>query len=62
MVVIDYDCGVKLVLLRGIRRGTPWTIRAVRIGSTHQHPFIYRGWVAIKTAWYGGNDPLSHKP
>jgi hypothetical protein len=60
---IDYACSKTLVLVRGINRSrATWTIRAAR--ATHQlsHPFTLIGPVAIRTAWFGGNNPLSHRP
>lgn len=63
MVVVDYYCGGPqgtLFLLRGIHRGATWKIRAARL--VHRYPYRYLGWVAVKTAWYGGNDPLSRRP
>jgi hypothetical protein len=61
--VIDYYCGKTLALVRGINRSrAAWTIRAARITHHLSHAYALVGWVPIKTAWYGGNDPLSHRP
>jgi hypothetical protein len=60
---IDYYCGRTLALIRGIDRSHPtWTIRAARITHRLSHPYALIGRVAIKTAWFGGNNPLSHHP
>lgn len=59
---IDYGCENKLSLVRGIDRTQPlWTIRAAR-GIRRRFRFKIIGRVAIKTAWYGGNNPLKHHP
>ena len=61
--VIDYYCGRSLALVRGIDRSrATWTIRAARITHKLSHPYALIGRVAIQTAWYGGNDPLSRRP
>jgi hypothetical protein len=61
--VIDYYCGRTLALIRGIGRSHPtWTIRAARITHRLSRPYRFIGRVAIKTAWFGGNNPLSHHP
>ena len=62
--VIDYYCGrTLLALIRGIDRSHPtWTIRAARITHRFSHPYKLIGRVAIETAWFGGNNPLSHHP
>jgi hypothetical protein len=60
---IDYYCVPSLALLRGIDRSHPtWTIRAARITHRLSHPYKLIGRVAIKTAWFGGSNPLSHHP
>ena len=60
---IDYYCGRTLALVRGIDRSHPaWTIRAARITNQLSHPYALIGRVTIKTAWLGGNNPLSHHP
>jgi len=61
--VIDYYCSNTLALVRGINRShATWTIRAARITHLLTHPYALVGRVAIQTAWYGGNNPLSHRP
>jgi hypothetical protein len=61
--VIDYYCSNTLALVRGINRTHPgWTIRAARMTHQLSHPYTLIGRVAIQTAWYGGNNPLSHRP
>ena len=61
--VIDYYCSKTLALVRGIDRSSAtWTIRAARITHELAHPYALIGRVAIQTAWYGGNNPLSHRP
>ena len=61
--VIDYDCSKTLALVRGINRsGATWTIRAARFTHQLSHPYTLIGPAAIQTAWYGGNNPLSHRP
>jgi hypothetical protein len=55
---IDYGCENKLSLVRGINRAEPlWTIRAARHVSHGRFPFKIVGRIAIRTAWFGGNDP-----
>jgi len=54
---INYSCSNDLVLVSGVDRSRPlWTIRAAR-GSSGATPYTITGRVAIKTAWFGGNDP-----
>lgn len=61
--VIDYYCSKTLALVRGVDRShATWTIRAARITHRLSQPYVLIGPVTIKTAWYGGNDPLSHRP
>jgi hypothetical protein len=61
--VIDYYCGQTLALVRGIDRShRTWTIRAARITKRLSRPYALIGRVSIKKAWFGGNDPLSHRP
>jgi hypothetical protein len=61
--VIDYYCGKTVALVRGVNRThTDWTIRAARITHQLSHPYALIGWVPIKTAWFGGNNPLSSRP
>lgn len=61
--VIDYYCGTTLALVRGIDRShATWTIRAARITHQLSRPYRLVGRVAIQTAWFGGNNPLSHRP
>jgi hypothetical protein len=61
--VVDYYCSRRLALVRGIDRRHPtWTIRAARINHNLSHPYTLIGRVAIGTAWFGGNNPLSHHP
>lgn len=61
--VIDYYCSSKLALVRGIDRSHPtWTIRAARINHNLSDPYTLIGRVAIRTAWFGGNNPLSRHP
>jgi hypothetical protein len=61
--VIDYYCGRALALVRGIDRShQPWTIRAARITHQLSHPYALVGRVPIRTAWFGGNNPLSRRP
>jgi hypothetical protein len=60
---IDYYCGKTLALVRGINRSrATWTIRAARVTHRLSHPYTLIGRVAIQTAWYGGNNPLAHRP
>jgi hypothetical protein len=61
--VIDYYCRRTLALLRGIDRShRTWTIRTARITHQLAHPYHLIGRVAIRTAWFGGNNPLSRHP
>jgi hypothetical protein len=61
--IVDYYCSRRLALVRGIDRRHPtWTIRAARINHNLSHPYTLIGRVAIGTAWFGGNNPLSHHP
>ncbi len=61
--VIDYYCGRNLALVRGINRShATWTIRAARITHHLSHFYALIGPVAIQMAWYGGNNPLLHRP
>ena len=58
--VVDYYCSGTLALVRGIDRShRVWTIRAARITHRPAHPYALLGRVAIKTAWFGGNNPRS---
>jgi hypothetical protein len=62
MFVVDYYCGSRatgpqLVLIRGIDRSDPtWRIRAAWYTGKLRHPYKWRGWVGIRTAWYGGKN------
>jgi hypothetical protein len=61
--VVDYYCSRTLALVRGIDRSHPtWTIRAAHITHQLARPYVLIGRVAIRTAWFGGNNPLSHHP
>jgi hypothetical protein len=61
--VIDYYCSANLALVRGIDRSrSSWTIRAARVTHRPSRPYTFIGRVAIKIAWFGGNNPLSHHP
>jgi hypothetical protein len=62
--VIDYYCGSEIALVRGVNRtGATLTIRAARVTHRRSPPYYSLiGWVAIQTAWFGGNNPLSHRP
>ena len=61
--VIDYYCGRTLALVRGIDRSRQtWAIRAARITHQLSRPYALIGRVTIRTAWFGGNNPLSHHP
>jgi hypothetical protein len=61
--VIDYYCGKSLALVRGVNRSrATWTIRVARITHKLSRPYALIGWVPIKTAWFGGNNPLSSRP
>jgi hypothetical protein len=63
LFVVDYNCGSgskmpQLALLRGIdRSGATWRIRAVLYTGKRGHPYTWRGWVAVRTAWFGRNNP-----
>lgn len=60
---IDYYCGRTVALVRGIDRShSVWTIRAARITHQLSHPYVLIGRVSIKSAWFGGNNPLTHHP
>lgn len=66
--VVDYYCGWgirkgELVLLRGIDRKHPaWTIRSARYTGKFPWDYKWAGHRAIRIAWFGGNNPLSHRP